>query len=291
MSELKQTDLSKRLRAKATQPFGPEDFVLLAQAADEIDRYYTGMLNWKATAEAQSTQPEATKPAQDLSGDTRAGKIVDYIYDRCGFVHRDMLVADVASMLAALASPADALVAGDSETVKDAERLDWEIVSKAANEANTKLGAWMPMQWVQAFVQLTMLYANHRERRMAEQFYLQDSRSYVGNDMLFWAKDGKGYTTDMRNAEVYTKAEAVAQYQSRETDIPWPKEYIDARTRPAVDMQYVSRDEALRGTGIVLVKQRKIPAMKFNCTGCGRFLKDADRYSMDCPNCGADNRP
>jgi hypothetical protein len=31
------TDLSKRLRAKASQPFGPEDFALLTQAADEID--------------------------------------------------------------------------------------------------------------------------------------------------------------------------------------------------------------------------------------------------------------
>lgn len=92
----------------------------------------------------------------------------------------------------------------------------------------------------------------------ADAFYLQDSRDYIGNDMLFWAKDGKGYTTDMRRAQVYTKAEAVAQHQRRETDIPWPKDYIDARTRPAVDMQYVKLIEALSGTGIELMAQRII---------------------------------
>ena len=90
-----------------------------------------------------------------------------------------------------------------------------------------------------------------------ELYYLQDSRGYVGNDMLFWAKDGKGYTTDLSRAHVYTRHDAVSQHNFRETDIPWPKNYIDQRTRPAVDMQYVSREEALSGTGIVLIKPQK----------------------------------
>ncbi|UGQ44937.1 hypothetical protein [Massilia endophytica] len=122
-------------------------------------------------------------------------------------------------------------------------------------------------------------------------FYLQDSRSYVGNDMLFWAKDGNGYTTDISKAQVYSKADAVARHQIRETDIPWPKSYIDAKTRPAVDMQYVKCDEALAGTGIVLTKPRRPRAEVHNCTGCGRFIGDIQRYLNDCPNCGADNRP
>ena len=70
-----------------------------------------------------------------------------------------------------------------------------------------------------------------------EQFYLQDKRQYVGNDLLFWAKDGKGYTTDLRKAHVYTKEEAFKQNRMRDTDIPWPKEYIDSKVRPAVDHQ------------------------------------------------------
>lgn len=93
---------------------------------------------------------------------------------------------------------------------------------------------------------------------MSEQlFYLQDSRGYVGNDVLWWAKNGNGYTTDLSKAHVYTKDEAVKQHEMRETDIPWPKDYIDAKTRPAVDMQYINRAEALEGTGIVLCKPQK----------------------------------
>lgn len=59
MSELKQTDLSKRLRDFSYDPsLAPRYADIMIAAADEIERYYTGMLNWKATAEAQGrTQP------------------------------------------------------------------------------------------------------------------------------------------------------------------------------------------------------------------------------------------
>jgi hypothetical protein len=126
---------------------------------------------------------------------------------------------------------------------------------------------------------------------MSDLFYLQDSRSYVGNDMLFWAIDGKGYTTDLRKAQVYTKDEAVAQHRRRETDIPWPKDYIDARTRPAVDMQHVKRAEALAGTGIELAKPRPKRPDTINCSGCGRFIGGTQRYLENCTNCETDNRP
>lgn len=124
---------------------------------------------------------------------------------------------------------------------------------------------------------------------MEDQFYLQDSRSYVGNDMLFWCNSG-GYTTDLRKAEIYTKDEAMALHRQRETDIPWPKSYIDAKTRPAVDMQYVSKTEALRGTGIELTKPRKPKSESYRCGGCGKFLSIRDYYG-NCPHCDTDNRP
>lgn len=125
---------------------------------------------------------------------------------------------------------------------------------------------------------------------MADEFYLQDSRSYVGNDMLFWAKNGNGYTTDVRKAEVYTMTEAVAQHQSRISDIPWPKDYIDAKTRPAVDMQYVKRSEALAGTGIVLTEPRKYKRQTQRCWRCGVFLS-REQVMLECPKCCAENRP
>jgi len=126
---------------------------------------------------------------------------------------------------------------------------------------------------------------------MDDEFYIQDSRDYVGNDMLFWALGGNGYTTDMRKAQVYTKAEAVKQHEMRITDIPWPKAYIDAKTRPAVDFQHVRRADALAGTGVELRKLVPQKSDVLNCHGCGRFLNPSSRYVTDCANCGADNRP
>jgi hypothetical protein len=123
-----------------------------------------------------------------------------------------------------------------------------------------------------------------------DRFYLQDSRSYVGNDVLWWAAPD-GYTTDLSKARLFSREDAQQHHNARETDIPWPKEYIDAKTRPAVDMQYIKRDDALRDTGITLIKPRKARAYTVNCSGCGRFLRDIDRYSQDCSHCGADNRP
>lgn len=124
-----------------------------------------------------------------------------------------------------------------------------------------------------------------------DEFYLQDSRSYVGNDVLWWAKGGGGYTTDLSKAEVFTLAQAQWLHEARCSDIPWPKDYIDARTRPAVDMQYIKRDEAIPGSGIKLVKPPKQKPDQLRCEGCGRVMSMVQFYSGNCENCGMDNRP
>lgn len=36
-----------------------------------------------------------------------------------------------------------------------------------------------------------------------DMYYLQDSRGYVGNDLLFWAKGSAGYTTNLEEAELF----------------------------------------------------------------------------------------
>lgn len=76
-------------------------------------------------------------------------------------------------------------------------------------------------------------------------YYLQDKRGYVGNDILWW-QDGGGYTTSVVKAEVFTKEKAFKLHASRETDIPWPKEYIDQRTRLVIDMRYVDYEIAMQ---------------------------------------------
>lgn len=75
-------------------------------------------------------------------------------------------------------------------------------------------------------------------------FYLQDARGYVGNAMLFWRKENKGYTCDIGDAETYTAAALKAKHL-RETDIPWRKEYIDERLMSCVDMQRCTRGDGV----------------------------------------------
>ena len=77
-------------------------------------------------------------------------------------------------------------------------------------------------------------------------FYLQDSRSHVGDGLTFWGKDRRGYVTDLDKAELFTKEQAISH---RDTDIPWPKDYIDARAHYGVDCQLM--DEAASDVQLV----------------------------------------
>ena len=79
-------------------------------------------------------------------------------------------------------------------------------------------------------------------------FYVQDARTYVGNDMLWWAKGNAGYTTDLGKAEIYTEAE-ISRFiiaDHRDTDVVWPFDYINGLARRAVDMQYAKKEHIVK---------------------------------------------
>lgn len=78
---------------------------------------------------------------------------------------------------------------------------------------------------------------------MSDLYYLQDSRSYVGNAMGWWGYNCSGYVCDVLKAGVYSKKEAMSQHRCRETDIPWKKEDIDAKLMLVADIQYFNREE------------------------------------------------
>lgn len=67
-------------------------------------------------------------------------------------------------------------------------------------------------------------------------YYLQDSRSFNGNYMMFWGIDDKGYTSDIRKAQTYTLAEAKKR-GGRETDIPRKVSDMQSLLRHCVDYQ------------------------------------------------------
>lgn len=76
-------------------------------------------------------------------------------------------------------------------------------------------------------------------------FYVQDTRTIVGNCISWWAKDRCGYTCHLERAHVFTEEEAVQIARGRETDVPWPKDVIDAIAGRMVDHQRLPDREQL----------------------------------------------
>ncbi len=95
-----------------------------------------------------------------------------------------------------------------------------------------------------------------QQSHIEQAFLLQDSRSYVGDGLTFWALGG-GYTTNIDQAERFTQDKAQLQHDCRETDVPWPAAYIEQRAHRGVDCQYVRQEEAapLRAQGGPVVFQ------------------------------------
>ena len=84
------------------------------------------------------------------------------------------------------------------------------------------------------------LYAAHAnaEDGGANLYYIQDTRSFVGNCPTWWGKDFRGYVTRMDEAGKYTREEA-ERICKRDTDKMWPCSMIDPLRRPTVDFQHL----------------------------------------------------
>ncbi|WP_158408268.1 Lar family restriction alleviation protein [Cupriavidus basilensis] len=71
-------------------------------------------------------------------------------------------------------------------------------------------------------------------------FYVQDTRQFVGNCVMWWGKNRSGYVTRLNEAGKYTLDEATSICE-RDTDRMWPCEQIDALAHPTVDMQHLPK--------------------------------------------------
>lgn len=67
-------------------------------------------------------------------------------------------------------------------------------------------------------------------------YFIQDTRQYVGNMMLFWGPNRSGYLCCIDEAGRYQGDQLPG---SRETDIAWPVEYIESKSARYCDMQRV----------------------------------------------------
>ena len=69
---------------------------------------------------------------------------------------------------------------------------------------------------------------------MNKLYFLQDTRTMVGNCMVFWRKNCRGYTTNLEDAQTFTIEEALSH---RSTDRPWPVDLMLELAKPRVDHQ------------------------------------------------------
>jgi hypothetical protein len=72
---------------------------------------------------------------------------------------------------------------------------------------------------------------------MDKLFYLQDTRSNLGSNAVFWQIDGCGYGTNLNELEVYTLADAQSHHNRRNSDVPLLKSLVDELSISAVDHQ------------------------------------------------------
>lgn len=71
------------------------------------------------------------------------------------------------------------------------------------------------------------------------QFYLRDTRSNTGSSCTFWAKEARGYTTNLDRAEIFTKEQAQKYADEQRHFIPLSKTRVDEVATVRVDMQYL----------------------------------------------------
>ncbi len=82
-----------------------------------------------------------------------------------------------------------------------------------------------------------------------ELFYIQNG--YVGNAILWWGIDSKGYTSDITKAGKYPQSVAFAQADMRSEDVAWPCSYIDkciVAQKLIIDSQYLDYSLKYEGT-------------------------------------------
>lgn len=78
---------------------------------------------------------------------------------------------------------------------------------------------------------------------MVSLYYIQDSRKWDGNNMVFWKKNEKGYTMHLDEAKLCSKEEADKIHANRKTDIPRLKEDVEECASMQVDIQRFNSSE------------------------------------------------
>lgn len=76
---------------------------------------------------------------------------------------------------------------------------------------------------------------------MGQRFYIQYQGDYAFDYMLWWRPDSKGYTYDIRQAGLYTEAEARSICGIRGEEAAWPEEAMRDGIESAVSIEKLQK--------------------------------------------------
>lgn len=77
---------------------------------------------------------------------------------------------------------------------------------------------------------------------MEQHLYYIQTEGYVGNAMIWWRPEHRGYTPNINEAGKYSTDEAMKICENSDKSRAWPCEYIDSHPtakKLIVDMQHI----------------------------------------------------
>jgi hypothetical protein len=119
-----------------------------------------------------------------------------------------------------------------------------------------------------------------------DEYFVQDSRSYAGNICYWWAKDNKGYTTDLDKAERYSFEDASKICRSRDSDKMYLAQSILFSAKKTIDSQFLPTTTELenvenkREQVVSLKIAQKLKTKGFPQNECASFYMKRNNNSV-----------
>mgnify|MGYP000688627538 CR=1 FL=1 len=223
---------------------------------------------WRdATEEAFYTTPAAdrrilyTRPASGVPVvftlvPVTPGQVIDWANKALpGWSRKDNDLAYIEVVRAVESHHAAALAAAQVRGVPDgfalllerAQRLvefaDFKLGGTLSAESDlreipSKAGSWVKTRHLAALRDSVRALSEAGDSGL---YFVQDTRSFVGNCPLWWKPNGGGYTTNLDEAGKFTREAAMKLHQNRDTDLPWLCSDINRLRRATIDAQYLPR--------------------------------------------------
>lgn len=121
----------------------------------------------------------------------------------------------------------------------------YERIGKALNRIRKKRSTGEPARSDAEEIELLVKhFENSKQKELPKEGCLiqrtKGGGGYVGNAILWWAKDDRGYTTDPFNAKIWQTDEAIAYTKGREDEyLAYPLSIIRDNVSHCIDMQHI----------------------------------------------------